>query len=107
MAPADAVEVSEARDAGCVQGFACGPVVGGFAVGVLVAGNLPGQLVVDLAAGGVVIQGMPGSSAPAANEDPVAVLGKLKQLLDAGLVTPAEYEAKKAERRNSILSQVR
>lgn len=49
------------------------------------------------AAGGVVIQGMPGSSAPAASEDPVAVLGKLKQLLDAGLVTPAEYEAKKAE----------
>lgn len=30
-------------------------------------------------------------------EDPVAVLGKLKQLLDAGLIEQAEFDAKKAE----------
>lgn len=32
-----------------------------------------------------------------APEDPMAVLGKLKQLLDAGLIEQAEYDAKKAE----------
>jgi len=30
-------------------------------------------------------------------EDPMAVLGKLKQLLDAGLIEQSEYDAKKAE----------
>jgi len=53
------------------------------------------------AAGGVVIQspmGMPmqQSAAPVA-DDPMAVLGKLKKMLDAGLIEAAEYETKKAE----------
>ena len=32
-----------------------------------------------------------------ATEDPMEVLGKLKKLLDAGLIEQAEYDAKKAE----------
>ena len=31
------------------------------------------------------------------NEDPMEVLGKLKKLLDAGLIKQAEYNAKKTE----------
>lgn len=34
---------------------------------------------------------------PAAQEDPITVLGKLKKMLDAGLIEQAEYDAKKAE----------
>ena len=53
------------------------------------------------AAGGVVIQspmGMPvQQSASNASDDPMAVLGKLKKMLDAGLIESSEYEAKKAE----------
>jgi membrane protease subunit (stomatin/prohibitin family) len=38
------------------------------------------------------------SAAPApAASDPVEVLGKLKKLLDAGLIEQSEYDAKKAE----------
>lgn len=39
------------------------------------------------------------ASAPSTStsEDPVQVLGKLKQLLDAGLIEQSEYDAKKAE----------
>ncbi len=53
------------------------------------------------AAGGVVIQspmGMPmqQTAAPVA-DDPMAVLGKLKKMLDAGLIEASEYETKKAE----------
>ena len=51
------------------------------------------------AAGGITIaapgQG-PASVAPAA-DDPMAILGKLKSMLDAGLIQPQEYETKKAE----------
>ena len=51
------------------------------------------------AAGGITIAG-PGHgsavAAPAA-DDPMAVLGKLKSMLEAGLIQPQEYEAKKAE----------
>lgn len=56
-----------------------------------------------VAAGGVVVHAppahLPSSSAPQplAMDDPVQVLGKLKQLLDAGLVTQQEFDAKKAE----------
>ena len=42
----------------------------------------------------------PSSSAQAENtgsEDPMEVLGKLKKMLDAGLIEQAEYDAKKAE----------
>ena len=34
---------------------------------------------------------------PSAQEDPMAVLGKLKQMLEAGLIEQAEYDAKKSE----------
>lgn len=37
------------------------------------------------------------SSANEAKEDPIEVLGKLKKLLDAGLIEQSEYDAKKAE----------
>ncbi|MBQ8587789.1 MAG: SPFH domain-containing protein, partial [Clostridia bacterium] len=36
------------------------------------------------------------SAQPQGGEDPMAVLGKLKQLLDAGLIEQSEYDAKKA-----------
>lgn len=39
----------------------------------------------------------PAPAAPATAEDPIEVLGKLKKLLDAGLIEQAEYDAKKAE----------
>ena len=60
------------------------------------------------AAGGINIAGMPGmnmaaqTSAPPPKEDPVQVLGKLKQLLDAGLITQQEYDTKK----NDILARM-
>jgi hypothetical protein len=53
------------------------------------------------AAGGVILHGagvmgaMGSSAAPA--EEPVQALSKLKQLMEAGLVTAEEYEAKKKE----------
>lgn len=53
------------------------------------------------AAGGVVIQSPLSAPihhpAPPMVDDPIAVLGKLKQMLDAGLIELSEYEAKKAE----------
>jgi ribosomal protein S19 len=53
------------------------------------------------AAGGVVIQSPMGMPAPQAastpTDDPMAVLGKLKKMLDAGLIVASEYEAKKTE----------
>jgi hypothetical protein len=52
-------------------------------------------------AGGVVINGtLPGATMPAAavvGGDPVQMLSKLKQMLDAGLIEQGEYDAKKAE----------
>ncbi|WP_115554802.1 PH domain-containing protein [Xanthomonas arboricola] len=56
-----------------------------------------------VAAGGVVVHAPPAhmqaspAAQPPAMDDPVQVLGKLKQLLDAGLVTQQEFDAKKAE----------
>ena len=41
-------------------------------------------------------QGMQQQAAPA-GDDPMAALSKAKQLLDAGLITQEEYDAKKAE----------
>lgn len=52
------------------------------------------------AAGGVVLNSpapVPTQSNPVPADDPVAKLQKLKTMLDAGLITSAEYEAKKAE----------
>jgi len=48
------------------------------------------------AAGGVVLQQAPGLTG-SAKEDPLQVLTKLKQLLDAGLITQTEYDSKKTE----------
>jgi hypothetical protein len=50
-------------------------------------------------AGGVVLHAPTPTSPPAvpAPDDPMQVLGKLKQLLDAGLISQGEYEAKKTE----------
>lgn len=56
------------------------------------------------AAGGISIGGMAGlganvapQAAPPPKEDPVQALGKLKQLLDGGLISQQEYDAKKSE----------
>lgn len=59
------------------------------------------------AVGGAVNQAFAGFGTPAAPaatatpvpdaNDPLVVLGKLKQLLEAGLIEQAEYDAKKAE----------
>ena len=48
------------------------------------------------AAGGVVLQQASGVTGTA-KEDPLQVLTKLKQLLDAGLITQTEYDSKKTE----------
>ncbi len=52
-------------------------------------------------AGGVFLHGASGAmtagSAAAPAEDPLQALSKLKQLMEAGLITPAEFEAKKQE----------
>jgi len=51
------------------------------------------------AAGGIILQGgLPtAAQAPAQQEDPVQKLKKLKDMLDAGLITAQEYEAKKTD----------
>lgn len=53
------------------------------------------------AAGGVIIHGPQGIGAPGVQapptDDPMAVLGKLKKMLDAGLIDAGEYDAKKAD----------
>ncbi|MFO7664346.1 MAG: PH domain-containing protein [Chloroflexota bacterium] len=50
-------------------------------------------------AGGIVLQhtGAQSASTAAPAEEPLQALSKLKQLLDAGLITSAEFETKKAE----------
>ena len=51
------------------------------------------------AAGGIVLQGTPTTQDPAiaSQEDPMQKLMKIKEMLDAGLITAGEYEAKKTE----------
>lgn len=52
------------------------------------------------AAGGIVMNSTPShtSATPAGEpQDPVERLKKLKQMLDAGLISPGEYESKRAE----------
>lgn len=48
-------------------------------------------------AGGVVVQANIGQPAATVQDDPVAKLQKLKTMLDAGLITQSEYDAKKAD----------
>ena len=50
------------------------------------------------AGGGIVINNATTPAAPAtATEDPMATLQKLKSLLDAGILTQAEFDSKKAD----------
>ena len=51
------------------------------------------------AAGGITIAtpGQGSASVAPSADDPMAILGKLKSMLDAGLIQPQEYDAKKAE----------
>lgn len=50
------------------------------------------------AAGGVVVQNAtPDGRSAAAKEDPMQILTKLKGMLDAGLITQNEYDAKKSD----------
>lgn len=53
------------------------------------------------AAGGVILGGLPsytsGSTSATPVDEPVQALGKLKQLLEAGLITQDEYDAKKKD----------
>lgn len=50
-------------------------------------------------AGGIVLQqaGSLGSATTAPVDEPLQALSKLKQLMEAGLITPDEFETKKAE----------
>jgi len=52
------------------------------------------------AAGGVVIHGQPstvGAEVSSDSSDPVARLKQLKEMMDAGLISPGEFEAKRQE----------
>lgn len=53
------------------------------------------------AAGGVILQGglssLSGGTTAAPTDEPVQALSKLKQLMEAGLISPEEYETKKKE----------
>ena len=49
------------------------------------------------AAGGIYLPGSDTGAGAASREDPVEVLKRLKRLLDAGLITQQEYDAKKEE----------
>lgn len=66
----------------------------GFGMGVA-AGNVFGNMAQQTFA--PAGQQAPVQQAAPAAEDPVEVLGKLKRMLDAGLIEQAEYDAKKAE----------
>lgn len=72
-----------------------------------VGGMMQGMTAPYVSGMGAMVQGQPNpgaspAAAPAEAEDPVAVLTKLKKLLDAGLIEQAEYDAKK----NEILSRM-
>ena len=52
------------------------------------------------AAGGIVLHSSPGKTEGDVQtrvEDPVERMKKLKEMLDAGLISPGEFEAKRAE----------
>jgi membrane protease subunit (stomatin/prohibitin family) len=66
------------------------------------AGMGLGQMMAQSFQGGMQPQQPQQQQAAPAADDPVAKLGKLKQMLDAGLITQEEYDAKKTD----ILSQM-
>lgn len=62
------------------------------------ANNLqPQQQAAPAPSGRFTQKGAEQAAPSAAAEDPIAVLGKLKQMLDAGLIEQSEYDAKKQE----------
>ncbi len=83
------------RDAARNEGGAAGMGMGlgaGMGFGNMMAGAMGQQM------GGMgQAQTPPPVQAAPAAEDPMAVLGKLKQLADNGLITQEEYDAKKSE----------
>ena len=85
---AEAIETAAAQDGG-IAGLGAGAAAG-MAIGQVMQGAL----------GGVAA---PAAVAPAAAEDPFAVIEKLHKLQVAGAITQAEFDAKKAE----LLSRVR
>lgn len=58
-------------------------------------GNMANQMFAPTARQGTQTPAQ--TEAPKSSEDPIEVLGKLKKLLDAGLIEQSEYDAKKAE----------
>ena len=59
--------------------------------------NGAGQMAAVPDGSGTVPQRTEPNAAPVSAADPVEVLGKLKRLLDAGLIEQEEYDAKKRE----------
>ena len=59
--------------------------------------NGAGQMAAVPDGSGTVPQQTEPNAAPVPAADPVEVLGKLKRLLDAGLIEQEEYDAKKRE----------
>ena len=59
--------------------------------------NGAGQMAAVPDGSGTVPQRTEPNAAPVPAADPVEVLGKLKRLLDAGLIEQEEYDAKKRE----------
>jgi membrane protease subunit (stomatin/prohibitin family) len=88
---ARAVGDSAAAGGGAGEGTQLGMGLGtGLAMAKILSEGLSGQPQQAPAAG-------PAAPASPAAADPVAVLGKLKEMLDAGLISQAEYDSKKAE----------
>ena len=88
---AQAVANNEATGQFTNLGVGLGTMAGvGGTVGGLVGGAIGGALNAQPAE-------TPAAAPAPAADDPIAVLGKLKQLLDAGLIAQEDYDAKKAE----------
>jgi len=84
-----------AAGAGIGMGLATGNVFAGMAQQMYT----PAQPVAPQPSGGCTQRNVDGGSTSATSEngDPVAILRKLKEMLDLGLIEQAEYDAKKAE----------
>jgi membrane protease subunit (stomatin/prohibitin family) len=83
------------REAARNEGGAAGMGMGlgaGMGFGNMMAGAMGGQMM-----GQQQMSQAPQQQAAPAQDDPMAVLGKLKQLLDGGLITQEEYDTKKQE----------
>lgn len=87
MQQLDAMKAAASNEGG-MAGMGMG-MGAGMQFGNMMAGAMGGQMMNNQAQGG-------GQAAPPA-EDPMEKLGKLKKMLDAGLITQEEYDAKKAD----------